>query len=82
MQVTLNIPEGVAAQAKRLGIPAEEFAQTLLEQAVPQVSEWHRRKMTEEEIQAWFDDLTRFSDKIPEMPGETFSRDMIYQDHD
>jgi hypothetical protein len=82
MQVTLNVSEGVAAQAKRLGIPVEEYAQRALDESVPQVTEWHRRKMTEEEIQAWFEKLTRFSDKIPPMPGETFSRDMIYQDHD
>ncbi len=36
---------------------------------------------TPEEIRAWLDELVAFSDKIPPRPGETFSREMIYQDH-
>ena len=39
------------------------------------------RMRTPEEIRAWLDELASFSDKIPHMPGETFSREMIYQDH-
>ena len=35
-----------------------------------------------EEIRAWLDSLTEFSGQIPTLPGETFSRGMIYQDHD
>jgi hypothetical protein len=34
------------------------------------------------EIRAWLDSLAEFSDQIPARPGETFSRGMIYQDHD
>ena len=82
MQVTLDIPDEVAAQAKARGVPVEAYVQRLLKQAALQTSEMARRKMTDEEIQAWLDELTQFSDKIPPMPGETFSREMIYQDHD
>lgn len=34
-----------------------------------------------EEFEAFLDALTAYSGKIPPMPGETFSREMIYQDH-
>jgi hypothetical protein len=37
---------------------------------------------TPEEIRAWLDDLAALSDRIPPMPGENFSREMIYQDQD
>jgi hypothetical protein len=40
-----------------------------------------QQKRSPEETEAWLDRLARFSDKIPPMPGETFSREMIYQDH-
>ena len=40
------------------------------------------RQFRREEIRAWLDELAQFSDKIPPMPGETFSREMIYQNHD
>jgi hypothetical protein len=82
MQVTLEIPDEVAAQAKARGVPVEAFVQSLVKEAALPTSEMARRKMTDQEIQAWLAELTQFSDKIPPMPGETFSREMIYQDHD
>jgi hypothetical protein len=36
---------------------------------------------TPDEIRAWLDELAALSDRIPAKPGETFSRQMIYQDH-
>ena len=36
---------------------------------------------TREEIRTWLDELAALSDRIPAKPGETFSREMIYQDH-
>ena len=82
MQVTVDIPDGLAARAKTLGISVEAYVQSLLTQASPQPSGMAARAMTDEEIEAWFKELKQFSDKIPPMPGETFSREMIYQDHD
>jgi hypothetical protein len=40
------------------------------------------KRFSHEEFQAALDRMAQFSDKIPPMPGETFSREMIYQDHD
>jgi hypothetical protein len=40
------------------------------------------RQRTAEEVRAWLDQLASLSDKIPPQPGERFSREMIYQDHD
>jgi len=34
-----------------------------------------------EEFEAFLDAFAAYSDKIPAMPGGTFSREMIYQDH-
>jgi hypothetical protein len=39
------------------------------------------RRRSPEEVKAWLDELSSLSDKIPPRPGETFSREMIYQDH-
>jgi hypothetical protein len=36
---------------------------------------------TPEKFAAFLDALAAYSDKIPPQPGETFSREMIYQDH-
>jgi hypothetical protein len=40
------------------------------------------KKLTPEGFDNWLKAFTQFSGKIPSMPGETFSREMIYQDHD
>ena len=40
------------------------------------------KRLSHEEFQASLDRMAQFSDKIPSMPGQTFSREMIYQDHD
>lgn len=34
-----------------------------------------------EDVRDWLDRLAALSDRIPPKPGETFSREMIYQDH-
>jgi hypothetical protein len=36
--------------------------------------------LSEEEFEAWLDAVAAYSDRIPPMPGETFSREMIYRD--
>jgi hypothetical protein len=38
--------------------------------------------LTPEEFNNWLESFSRFSEQIPPMTGETFSREMIYQDHD
>ena len=82
MKLTLEIPDELASQAKARGIPVEAYVQGLIEQAVPAPDERARRKWTRAEVRAWLDEMAQFSDEIPPMPGETFSREMIYQDHD
>jgi len=81
MQVTIHVPEDLAAQAQAKGVTVQTYVERLVEQAgatgLPKA-----RKRSPEETQAWLDRLARFSDKIPPMPGETFPREMIYEDHD
>jgi hypothetical protein len=38
-------------------------------------------QLTAEQFDQFLKDFGRFSDKIPPMPGETFPREMIYEDH-
>jgi hypothetical protein len=83
MQVTVEIPNEAVAQAKAQGLAVETYVQSLVEQAQPPTGDKSpRRRWTREEMRAWLDEMAQFSDEIPAMPGETFSREMIYQDHD
>ena len=63
--------------------PAQILEQALAEQVHRETAATLAKpKLTREEFHAWLDQFTAYSDKIPSMPGETFSREMIYQDHD
>jgi len=70
------------ADARGIAVPA--LAARLLEEAVARSGQ---TKLTEPQpspaqIRAWLDSLTEFSDQIPHLPGETYSRATIYSDHD
>jgi hypothetical protein len=40
-----------------------------------------QQSRTAQEIRVWLNELAALSDKIPARLGETFSREMIYEDH-
>ena len=81
MEITVNIPDELAAQAHARGVPLETYVEELLAQQVARRSPGVRRPRTPEEIRAWLDSLCQFSEKIPALP-EVISREWIYQDHD
>ena len=65
---------GVAVPALAVSILAEAVARPLASPSPSQRSPL--------QIRAWIDSLAEFSDQIPALPGESFSRSMIYHDHD
>jgi hypothetical protein len=81
MEIRVNIPEELAAQAQARGLSPESYVEELLARqvATPRLADKHPRGP--EEIRAWLDSLAQFSDKIPPLP-EVISREWIYQDHD
>ena len=81
MQITVNIPEELASQARARGVAVEAYVEEILAQQVAQQSTFARQRRTPQEIRGWLDSLAQFSDKIPPLP-ETISREWIYQDHD
>jgi len=92
MEITLS-PKGEGllrvALARHPGkSPAEIVEQALAERVERQAANGsvdgppQPKKLTPAEFDNWLDAFTRFSDKIPPLPGETFSREMFYQDHD
>jgi len=77
MQVTLSIPDEVAAQARDRGVPVDEYVLGLVQQAVPHPAE---RKRTVEEFHAWLEEFTQYSDKMPALSDNALSRETIYDD--
>ncbi len=87
MNITLT-PQGeellrVARERHPDQSPVEILEQALAERiAREQTPSQMNRRRTGVEFRAWLDEFTGLSEKIPAMPDETFSREMIYQDHD
>jgi Arc/MetJ-type ribon-helix-helix transcriptional regulator len=60
----------------------ERALQVLAEQEKLGERRSSHQRQSREEFELFLNGLATYSDKIPSMPGETFSREMIYQDHD
>ncbi len=84
LEVSIEVQRELAREASLRGVAVPEFAATLLEAAVarPGAKTAASVRRSPVEIRAWLDSLAEFSDQIPAVPGETFSRSMIYDDHD
>jgi post-segregation antitoxin (ccd killing protein) len=87
--ITLDLPADIearlAAEAQARGLDVAEYAAGVLAAAVSTSNtdtavDENARPAAVEETSAWLDQLAQFSHKIPAMPGETFSREMIYPD--
>ncbi len=85
MQITVHVrPEieaRLTAEAQSRGLDLESYAEKILEKAASQAMPAEQAR-TFEEFRAALDALTRFSDKIPSLPVEAFSRESFYEDED
>jgi post-segregation antitoxin (ccd killing protein) len=80
MEVTVTIPDELAARAKSRGMRIEDYVVELLARQLEAQHADAPRMRSPEEIRTWLDALAQFSDKIPALP-EVITRDWIYQDH-
>lgn len=81
--ITINLKPEVEAElarrAESLGMDVSAYAAVLLEQA----TKLSQSPVTDvEAFEKSLDRLAQFSDKIPALPDEAFSRESIYWDHD
>jgi hypothetical protein len=82
MQITIEIPDELAAQAQARGLTTEIYVRSLIvgaALAVPIPLPPAKPRMDMEEF---FEAMSANSDKIPQLPDEAFTRESFYQDHD
>jgi hypothetical protein len=83
IQVDLN-PETearLAAEAQACGVPLAEFAQRLLQEALDS-RPGRRSRASQDEFRSFLDALASKAPNVPQLREETFSREMIYGEHD
>jgi hypothetical protein len=81
MEITVKIPDELAAEARERGVPLETYVEELLTKQMAAHRRGAIQQRTAAEIRAWLDSLAQFSDKIPPLP-KSISREWLYQDHD
>ena len=85
LEISPEVQRELAREAEVRGVAVPALAARLLEEAVARpiaTTPAPAAQRSPVQIRAWLDSLAEFSDQIPAMPGETFSRSMIYHDHD
>jgi hypothetical protein len=83
MQIAINIPDELAATIQASGLEVEKYVESLIaEKAAAPRRRSLGGELTLEEFNASLDRLARYSEKIPSLPDEAFSRENMYSDHD
>lgn len=79
MQITVTIPDELAAQAEARGVSLEAYVQSLVEEAGRRPIE-RNRPGTPEQIEAFFQAMAEGSQNLPLLSTESFTRESFYQD--
>ncbi|HEV2992536.1 MAG TPA: hypothetical protein VG759_29155 [Candidatus Angelobacter sp.] len=67
-------------QAAANGVDLGDYAGNLLEEAARLAA--GPKKLSLEQLDKTLQEMAQFSDKIPSLPDEAFSRESLYRDHD
>jgi hypothetical protein len=75
-----EVQEELSRQAAAHGVDVSAYAASLLEEAahVPGGS----KKLSQDQLDKTLQEIAQFSQKIPVLPDEAFSRESLYRDHD
>jgi len=77
MEITVHIPDELAAQAEARGLRLETYVEEILAQQAA-VRSGVVPTRTPEDIRRWLDELAQFSEKIRSLPN-TISREWLYR---
>jgi hypothetical protein len=72
----------LVAEAQAKGIEPSVYPGSMIERVYLRPHGTRRLSQNPEAVRAWLDSLTQFSDKIPQLPDEAFTRDSFYRDHE
>jgi hypothetical protein len=83
IKIELNpeIEARLAAEAQAHGLALEEYAQRLLQEAIGSTRRG-RSRANQEEFREFLDALASKAPNVPQLRVETFSRGVIYGEHD
>jgi hypothetical protein len=77
-----EIEARLVAEAQERGLDPSVYAGSVIERAFLPANGMRKPSRNPEDVRAWLDSLTQFSDKIPQLPEGSFSRESFYQDYE
>ena len=82
MQITVDLPDELAERARARGLTPEGYVRALIEDAAQEDPMSLEQQRPKRDMEAFFRGMAAFSEKIPQLPDEAFTRESFYQDHD
>jgi hypothetical protein len=81
MEVTIHIPDELAAAARSRGVEPQDYVEELLADYLRDEGSDEAPLRTPEQIDSWINALAQFSDHVSPLP-DVITREWICQDHD
>ncbi len=75
-----DVEARLIAEAQANGVEPSVYAGTVTERAYLRENGKNKASRSPQEIRAWLDSLAQFSDRIPQLPEEAFTRESFYQE--
>ena len=82
MQITVTIPDEFAAEVKARGLEPRSYVERLIDDAARTAPKPIPPAKPKMDLDSFFQAMAAYSDKIPQLPDEAFTRESFYQDHD
>jgi hypothetical protein len=82
MQITIEIPDELAAQAQARGLSPEFYVRSSIFEAAHAAPVPIPPQEPIIDLETFLREMAAHSDKIPQLPDEAFTRESFYQEHD
>jgi hypothetical protein len=82
MQVTVTIPDELAAEVQARGLTPESYVERLVADRADSSQVQSRTEDKLANLERFFEEMAMHSDKIPLLPDEAFTRESFYRDSD
>ena len=82
MEITVTIPDEVAAEARARGLTPESYVEELVADRSESPKPVKTKELRLADMKRFIEEISRNSENIPLLPDEAFTRESFYSDHD
>lgn len=82
MEITVTIPDEVAAAAKARGLTPENYVESLVSGRSDSSRPVKTKEQRLADMKRFIQEISENSEDIPLLPDEAFTRESFYSDHD